>query len=49
MTHGFVVEFASAADRDYYVSDDPAHRAFVQSIDGLVEKAVVVDFQDGEL
>ncbi|CAI4220078.1 unnamed protein product [Parascedosporium putredinis] len=48
LTHGFVVEFASASDRDYYVSDDPAHRAFVQSIDGLVEKAVVVDFQDGE-
>ncbi|KAL2760181.1 hypothetical protein ACRALDRAFT_1091148 [Sodiomyces alcalophilus JCM 7366] len=44
ITHGFVVEFASAEDRDYYVKDDPAHQAFVKSIGGLIEKAVVVDF-----
>ncbi|KAK4234244.1 hypothetical protein C8A03DRAFT_37984 [Achaetomium macrosporum] len=48
ITHGFVVEFDSVEDRDYYVSKDPSHLAFVASIDGLVEKAVVVDFIDGE-
>ncbi|CAK7224495.1 hypothetical protein SBRCBS47491_005571 [Sporothrix bragantina] len=48
VTHGFVVEFASAEDRDYYVKTDPAHQAFVKSLDGLVTKAVVVDFTDGE-
>ncbi|KAH0494658.1 hypothetical protein TgHK011_008249 [Trichoderma gracile] len=46
ITHGFVVEFNSAEDRDYYVKTDPAHQAFVKSIDGLVEKAIVVDFSD---
>ncbi|OAA66822.1 Stress responsive alpha-beta barrel [Niveomyces insectorum RCEF 264] len=43
-THGFVVEFASAADRDYYVQSDPAHLAFVASLKGLAEKITVVDF-----
>lgn len=47
ITHGFVVEFASAEDRDYYVMTDPAHQAFVTSIGDLVEKAIVVDFSDG--
>jgi hypothetical protein len=47
MTHGFVVEFASVEDRDYYVTEDPAHMAFVKSIEALVEKATVVDFNDG--
>ncbi|KAK0726248.1 stress responsive A/B barrel domain-containing protein [Apiosordaria backusii] len=47
ITHGFVVEFSSVEDRDYYVSTDPSHQAFVQSIGNLVEKAIVVDFVDG--
>ncbi|KAK0663012.1 putative stress responsive A/B barrel domain protein [Cercophora samala] len=47
ITHGFVVEFSSVDDRDYYVSTDPSHLAFVQSIGALVEKAIVVDFVDG--
>lgn len=47
ITHGFVVEFASVEDRDYYVNVDGAHKAFVKGLDGLVEKAVVVDFEDG--
>ncbi|GAB1320904.1 hypothetical protein MFIFM68171_11114 [Madurella fahalii] len=46
-THGFVVEFDSVEDRDYYVSTDPTHQAFVKSIGDLVEKAIVVDFVDG--
>ncbi|ERS98146.1 uncharacterized protein SPSK_06732 [Sporothrix schenckii 1099-18] len=47
ITHGFVVEFATAADRDYYVKNDPAHLAYAASLHGLVTKAVVVDFADG--
>ncbi|GAT18654.1 hypothetical protein RIB2604_00101480 [Aspergillus luchuensis] len=39
ITHAFVVHFASADDRDYYVSKDPAHLAFVKSLDGIIEKA----------
>ncbi|KAJ3544301.1 hypothetical protein NM208_g3130 [Fusarium decemcellulare] len=47
ITHGFVVEFNSAEDRDYYVKTDPAHQDFIKSIGGLVEKAIVVDFSNG--
>lgn len=47
MSHAFVVEFASAEDRDYYVLKDPVHQAFVRSLDGIVEKAQVIDFTDG--
>ena len=47
ITHGFVAEFASAEDRNYYVNTDPTHQAFVKSIDELVEKAIVVDFSNG--
>ncbi|KAJ5800167.1 uncharacterized protein N7518_002235 [Penicillium psychrosexuale] len=49
ITHAFVVEFASAADRDYYVQSDPSHLAFVKTLDGLIEKAQVIDFTDGVL
>ncbi|OCK78967.1 hypothetical protein K432DRAFT_444246 [Lepidopterella palustris CBS 459.81] len=47
ITHAFVVEFASAEDRDYYVTEDPSHQAFVKSIGDVVEKAQVVDFTGG--
>ncbi|KAL1841405.1 hypothetical protein VTJ49DRAFT_7082 [Mycothermus thermophilus] len=47
LTHGFVVEFASVEDRDYYVTTDPAHREFVKSIGELLEKPIVLDFSDG--
>ncbi|KAJ5458070.1 hypothetical protein N7475_009458 [Penicillium sp. IBT 31633x] len=49
ITHAFVVEFASAEDRDYYVQSDPVHREFIKSLDGLVEKAQVIDFTNGVL
>ncbi|EKV06010.1 hypothetical protein PDIG_71810 [Penicillium digitatum PHI26] len=49
MTHAFIVEFESAADRDYYVQSDPSHLAFVKTLDGLVEKVQVIDFTDGVL
>lgn len=48
ITHGFVLEFASPEDRDYYVDTDPAHDEFKKSIGDLVIKATVVDFTDGE-
>ncbi|KAK4120822.1 dabb-domain-containing protein [Parathielavia appendiculata] len=47
MTHGFVVEFLSAEDRDYYVKEDPAHQAFVKSTGDVLEKPIVLDFEDG--
>jgi hypothetical protein len=47
ITHVFVVEFENEADREYYVRTDPAHRAFVKSLDGVIEKAQVVDFTPG--
>ncbi|KAJ5489092.1 hypothetical protein N7539_003982 [Penicillium diatomitis] len=47
ITHAFVVEFASAEDRDYYVKEDPAHREFVKSLDGVLEKGQVIDYTPG--
>jgi len=47
ITHAFIVQFESAEDRDYYVQKDPAHRAFVQSLGEILEKAQVVDFTGG--
>ncbi|RHZ67972.1 Dabb family protein [Aspergillus thermomutatus] len=47
ITHVFVVEFENEDDREYYVRTDPAHQAFVRSLDGVVEKAQVVDFTPG--
>jgi hypothetical protein len=47
ITHGFVVEFSSVEDRDYYTKTDPSHQAFVKGIWHLVEKAIVVDFING--
>lgn len=47
ITHAFVVKFASAEDRDYYVQEDPVHQDFIKSLDGILEKAQVIDFSDG--
>ena len=46
ITHAFVMEFANADDRAYYVSKDPAHQTFIKSLGGIVEKAQVIDFTD---
>ncbi|KAF8178555.1 hypothetical protein K438DRAFT_1726133 [Mycena galopus ATCC 62051] len=45
--YAFVVEFESAADRDYYVVTDPTHKAFVKSIAAIMQKAIVVDYNVG--
>ncbi|KAI5818020.1 hypothetical protein BZA77DRAFT_278249 [Pyronema omphalodes] len=47
ITHAFVVEFAGESDRDYYLKHDPAHRAFVEMVGGIVEEVQVVDFVPG--
>ncbi|CAK7243359.1 MAG: hypothetical protein STHCBS139747_004878 [Sporothrix thermara] len=47
-THGFVMEFATAEDRAYYVNEDPAHAAFVATVKDLAEGITVLDFTPGE-
>ncbi|PHH85861.1 hypothetical protein CDD83_11079 [Cordyceps sp. RAO-2017] len=51
LTHVFVVDFASVADRDYYVKQDAAHAAFVArhltAPGAAVERAMVLDFEPG--
>lgn len=47
-THGFVVEFESERDRKYYLEEDPAHAAFVRSLEGVIAgKPGIMDFEDG--
>lgn len=41
------MRFYSNEDRDYYVETDPAHQAFKDSVASVVEKAQVIDFQEG--
>ena len=42
-----MVEFASTEDRDYYVSKDPAHQAFVKKHSPDFEDVRVVDYEAG--
>lgn len=42
-----MVHFENEADREYYVTKDPAHLAFVKSLEGMVERVVVVDYAPG--
>lgn len=48
ITHAFVVQFANAADRDYYCTTDPAHMNFVKNLQGKVEKVQAVDYEVGK-
>jgi hypothetical protein len=47
MTHAYVVEFVDAKDRDYYVEKDPSHDKFKKFVGGHLEKAQVVDYENG--
>lgn len=47
ISHAFILRFASEDDRDYYVNEDPAHQAFQEAAAVVVEKTIVVDFQEG--
>jgi len=41
------MQFHSIEDRDYYVNDDPVHKAFKEAAGTIIEKAIVVDYQNG--
>ncbi|KAG8933636.1 hypothetical protein FRC03_009757 [Tulasnella sp. 419] len=45
--HAFVVEFRNEEERQYYLSEDPAHASFKLSIGQLVEDIFVFDFKPG--
>lgn len=47
-THGFVSEFESVEDRDYYLNRDPAHLEFVASLKNVVKGVRVLDFEPGK-
>jgi hypothetical protein len=48
-THGFVVEFESAEDRDYYVYKDPSHQEFVKFAGEVANGVKVVDYEPGKV
>lgn len=45
-THGFVVTFADAADRDAYLPH-PAHQAFVERLKPWLADVLVLDYEVG--
>lgn len=45
MTHIFVMEFASIADRQHYLKQDPAFPAFKAFAKPMLIKFQVVDFE----
>jgi len=47
-SHGFVSHFANVDDRRYYLEEDPAHLAFVSSLEGIIQNVRVVDYIAGE-
>jgi hypothetical protein len=49
MTHGFILEFASQEDLDYYLLRDPVHIEFSRKERHLIEDQIVVDIKDGVL
>lgn len=42
-----MIEFAKVEDRDYYVKEDPVHRAFAKDLEELLAGVRVVEFDDG--
>lgn len=49
LTHGFVVEFASVADRNFYVTMDPAHLKAGAVLFENSEDITVFDYEVGVL
>ncbi|KAG4413247.1 hypothetical protein IFR04_013598 [Cadophora malorum] len=49
LTHGFILEFASQSDLDYYLTRDPVHLAFSAAAKPFIEDSVVIDIHDGVL
>ncbi|CAE7026128.1 hypothetical protein CFE70_003715 [Pyrenophora teres f. teres 0-1] len=48
-THGFVVEFESEEDRDYYVNKDPAHLEFAKFAGEVAGGVKVFDYEPGKM
>lgn len=46
-THGFVVDFASVEDRDFYISSDPVHQAFSEKNRPRFDDVRVIDYEKG--
>lgn len=44
ITHVFIIEFETTADRDFFVNEDAAHKAFIEKNIPRVEKTQVVNF-----
>ncbi|KAF2740863.1 hypothetical protein EJ04DRAFT_424059 [Polyplosphaeria fusca] len=47
MTHAFILRFQTKEHRDYYLSEDPVHRAFRETASTVLERVQVIDFQEG--
>ncbi|MCJ1466406.1 hypothetical protein MMC07_005025 [Pseudocyphellaria aurata] len=47
-THGFIVEFDSVADRDYYRDKDPAFQKFASDIGADFNIVIVLDYSKNE-
>lgn len=47
--HGFVHEFESAEDRDYYMNKNPAHLGFVARTRDMMEDVRMMGYQPGVL
>ncbi|KAJ5604788.1 hypothetical protein N7510_009942 [Penicillium lagena] len=47
MSHLFVVEFNSIADRDYYALHDPVHLEFVKWSESVTSNVQALDFTHG--
>jgi hypothetical protein len=45
--YGFVMEFESLEDRDYYVNEDPAHLEFKESVKKFEVKIGCLDYSPG--
>jgi Stress responsive A/B Barrel Domain len=46
-SHGFVSHFANEEDRRYYLEEDPAHKAFMKTLDGIIQNIRIVDYESG--
>ncbi len=46
-SHSFVTHFKDEEDRRYYLEEDPAHLAFVESLADIIQNVRVVDYSPG--
>jgi len=46
-SHSFVSHFANEEDRRYCLEEDPAHWAFVKSLEDIIQNIRVVDCKPG--